>query len=57
LEVATDAPGFVFEPPDHLGESLVLIGDLEHRRAELEGRFPLLPHPRASKQTPERTSA
>jgi glyoxalase family protein len=57
LEVATDQPGFVFEPPDHLGESLVLIGDLEHRRAELEGRFPLLPNPRASRQTTERTSA
>jgi glyoxalase family protein len=56
LEVATDQPGFVFERLDHLGESLVLIGDLEHRRAELEGRFPLLPNPRAS-QTPERTSA
>ena len=56
LEVATDQPGFVFEPPDQLGESLVLIGDLEHRRAELERRFPLLPNPRAS-QTPERTSA
>ena len=46
LEVATDQPGFVFEPPDHLGESLLLIGDLEHRRAELERRFPLLPNPR-----------
>jgi glyoxalase family protein len=57
LEVATDQPGFVFEPPDRLGESLVLIGDLEHRRAELEGRFPLLSNPRASKQTAERTSA
>jgi glyoxalase family protein len=56
LEVATDQPGFVFEPPDHLGESLVLIGDLEHRRAELERRFLLLPNPRES-QTPERTSA
>jgi glyoxalase family protein len=55
LEVATDQPGFVFEPPDQLGESLVLIGDLEHRRAELERRFALLPNPRAS-QTPERTS-
>ena len=43
LEVATDQPGFVFEPPDHLGESLVLIGDLEHRRAELERRFPCCP--------------
>jgi glyoxalase family protein len=56
LEVATDQPGFVFEPSEHLGESLVLIGDLEHRRPELERRFPLLPNPRAS-QTPERTSA
>lgn len=44
LEVATDQPGFVFEP--RLGESLVLIGDLEYRRAELERRFPLLPNPR-----------
>jgi glyoxalase family protein len=56
LEVATDRPGFVFEPAEHLGESLVLIGDLEHRRAELERRFPMLPNPRASKQAPERTS-
>jgi glyoxalase family protein len=57
LEVATDRPGFVFEPPDHLGEALVLIGGLEHRRAELKQRFPLLPNPRASHQTSERTSA
>jgi glyoxalase family protein len=57
LEIATDEPGFVFEPPDHLGESLVLIGDLEHRRAELERRLPLLPNPWAAKQTAERTSA
>jgi glyoxalase family protein len=55
MEVATDQPGFVFEPPGHLGESLVLIGDLEHRRAELERRFPLLPNPRTSSQTTERT--
>jgi glyoxalase family protein len=48
FELATDQPGFVFEPPDRLGESLVLIGDLEHRRTELERRFPLLPNPRAS---------
>jgi glyoxalase family protein len=45
LEVATDQPGFVFEPPDQLGESLVLIGDLEHRRAELERRFALVSNP------------
>jgi glyoxalase family protein len=57
LEVATDRPGFVFEPAGRLGESLVLIGDLEHRRAELERRFPLLPNPRASRQTTERTFA
>jgi glyoxalase family protein len=57
LEVATDQPGFVFEAPEHLGESLVLIGDLEHRRAELGRRFPLLPNPRASNQTTERTFA
>jgi hypothetical protein len=34
----------------------VLIGDLEHRRAELERRFPLLPNPWISTQTTERTS-
>jgi glyoxalase family protein len=54
LEVATDQPGFVFEPPEHLGESLVLIGDLEHRRSELERRFPLLPNPWTKKPTAER---
>ena len=47
FELATDQPGFVFEPTDSLGESLVLVGDLENRRAELEQRFPLLAHPRA----------
>jgi glyoxalase family protein len=46
LELATDGPGFVFEPPDHLGESLVLIGNPENRRKELERRFELLPNPR-----------
>ena len=46
FELATDAPGFVFEPADRLGESLVLIGDLEDQRAELEQRFPLLANPR-----------
>ena len=48
FELATDHPGFVFEPAEHLGESLVLIGDLENRRAELEERFPLLPNPRSA---------
>jgi glyoxalase family protein len=47
FELATDGPGFVFESPDRLGESLVLIGDLESRRKELERRFPLLPNPRS----------
>lgn len=49
FELATDGPGFVFEPADRLGESLVLIGDLESRREELERRFPLLPNPHASR--------
>jgi glyoxalase family protein len=48
FELATDEPGFVFEPADRLGESLVLIGDLDSRREELERRFPLLANPRAS---------
>jgi glyoxalase family protein len=47
FELATSKPGFVFESPEHLGESLVLIGDLESRRQELERRFPLLPNPRS----------
>ena len=47
FELATDQPGFVFEPADSLGESLVLVGDLENRRAELEQRFPPLANPRA----------
>jgi glyoxalase family protein len=54
LELATDQPGFVFEPPEHLGESLVLIGNLEDLRAELEQRFPLLPNPRAAPTTIDR---
>jgi glyoxalase family protein len=49
FELATDRPGFVFEPPGRLGESLVLVGDLEGRRQELERRFPLLANPRASR--------
>jgi glyoxalase family protein len=47
FELATDQPGFVFEPDDSLGESLMLVGDLEKRRAELEQRFPPLANPRA----------
>jgi hypothetical protein len=42
-----DGPGFVFESRDRLGESLVLIGDLESRREALERRFPLLSNPRS----------
>jgi ketosteroid isomerase-like protein len=34
-------------PTDSLGESLVLVGDLENRRAELEERFLPLANPRA----------
>ena len=49
FELATDEPGFVFEPVDCLGESLVLAGDLESRRTELERRFPLLRNPRATR--------
>jgi len=47
VELATDQPGFVFEPADSLGEALMLVGDLENRRTELEQRFPLLANPRA----------
>jgi glyoxalase family protein len=47
FELATDQPGFVFEPAESLGESLMLVGDLENRRAELEQRFPPLTNPRA----------
>lgn len=46
LELATNGPGFVFESADSLGEALVLVGDLEARRKELERRFPLLRNPR-----------
>ena len=46
LELATYGPGFVFEPADRLGESLVLIGDLQAQRKELERRFPVLRNPR-----------
>jgi glyoxalase family protein len=49
FELANDRPGFVFEPPGRLGESLVLVGDLEHRREELQRRFPPLPNPRTSR--------
>ena len=46
LELATKGPGFVFESADSLGESLVLVGDLQARRKELERRFRLLRNPR-----------
>jgi glyoxalase family protein len=51
FELAADGPGFVFESPDRAGESLVLMGDLERRRRELERRFPLLPNPRSPTTT------
>ena len=58
FELATDRPGFVFEPLERLGESLVLIGDLESRRREIERRFPPLPNPRwAASRSPQHTSA
>jgi glyoxalase family protein len=57
FELATDEPGFVFEPVDRLGESLVLAGDLESSRAELERRFPLLPNPRAMRSLRQPTTA
>ena len=47
FELATDQPGFAFEPADSLSESLMLVGDLENRRAEPEQRFPPLANPRA----------
>jgi hypothetical protein len=42
-------------PTDSLGEPLVLVGDLENRRAELEERFPPLANPRAG--TTDRAAA
>jgi hypothetical protein len=48
FELATDEPGFVFEPADSLGESLVLLGDLEKRRAERQERFLFLRNPRSA---------
>jgi glyoxalase family protein len=53
FELTTDQPGFVSEPADRLGESLMLAGDLESRRAELEQRFPPLPNPRRRQARPE----
>jgi glyoxalase family protein len=55
LEAATDQPGFVCEAVEHLGESLVLVGELEHRRAELEQRFPLLVNPWTKQPTAQRS--
>ena len=57
FELATDQPGFVFEAADSLGESLVLVGDLEDRRAELEQRFPPLANPRAGTTATGQTDA
>jgi glyoxalase family protein len=48
LELATQGPGFVLEPVEHLGETLTLIGGLEHLRPQLEQRFPPIPNPRAA---------
>jgi glyoxalase family protein len=57
LEAATDQPGFVFEEVPRLGESLVLIGELEHRRAELEQRFPPLVNPWTKQPTTQRSNS
>jgi hypothetical protein len=46
----------VLPPIALIGESLVLIRDLEHRRAELERRFPAA-QPAGIEQTAERTFA
>lgn len=47
FEIATDPPGFALdEPPDHLGERLMLPPQVEHRRSTLEQALPrlILPH-------------
>lgn len=48
FEIATDPPGFaVDEPPDHLGERLMLPSQYESRRQELERLLPPLALPPA----------
>jgi glyoxalase family protein len=47
FEPATEQPGFVFEPADSLGGSLMLAGDPGNRGAEPGQRFPPLANPRA----------
>ena len=47
FEIATDPPGFALdEPPDHLGERLMLPPQVEHHRSTLEQALPrlTLPH-------------
>jgi glyoxalase family protein len=47
FELATFSPGFAAdEPPEHLGESLVLPPWLESRRAEIEARLTPIENPR-----------
>jgi glyoxalase family protein len=47
FELATFSPGFAAdEPPEHLGESLVLPPWLEERRAEIEARLVPIENPR-----------
>ena len=56
FEIATDPPGFAIdEPPDHLGERLMLPPQYESIRAPLEQALPklALPHDR-SKAAPTR---
>jgi len=37
FELATEGPGFVFESPDRLGESLVLVSDGEDGKSWSSG--------------------
>jgi glyoxalase family protein len=47
FELATFSPGFAAdEPPEHLGETLVLPPWLEERRAEIEARLTPIENPR-----------
>jgi glyoxalase family protein len=51
FEIATDPPGFALdEPPEHLGERLMLPPQVERHRATLEPALPrlTLPHQKAA---------
>jgi hypothetical protein len=53
LELATHGPGFVFEAPDRLGESLCSSATWRAGEKELERRFPVLPNPRLRLDQPQ----